>query len=73
MRLRDSRAWRALHGVSQAVAAAQARIILGLIYFVVLLPFAILSRIGTSPFKSAGWSTRKDDQHQTRESALKQS
>ena len=73
MRLRDSRAWRAFKRFSQVIATVQARIILGVIYFVVLLPFAIFSRIGSCPFKPSGWTKRNDSQQHTRESALKQS
>jgi hypothetical protein len=68
----NSKAWLAWKRMAQRIASVQARLVLGLLYFIVLFPFAMLSRIGTKPF-AHGWVSRDETGKSTRESALKQS
>jgi hypothetical protein len=54
------------------IGAVQGRILLGLIYYAVLLPFAVLGRMTHSPFKPAGWVKRDGERQDTRDSARNQ-
>ena len=70
---RINRAWLAFRRAAYAVGAVQARIVLAVMYFVILLPFAALGRLMQNPFKASGWIKREEGAQPTREDAMKQS
>ena len=55
MPLSLSTAWIWWKAVARRAGAVQARVILALLYFVVLLPFAAILRFTSSPFRTPGW------------------
>jgi hypothetical protein len=44
--------WKAL---AHRIGSAQARVLLSVLYFTVLLPFVLLLRLTTNPFRGSGW------------------
>jgi hypothetical protein len=73
MRLDDSRSWRAWKDFAHRLALFQARVVLTLLYFTVLLPFVVLARMATSPFSARGWCAHDETSLPARDSAWKQS
>lgn len=72
MRLTDNGAWLLWKKIARRIATFQARAILALLYFTVLIPFAVLSRIGRNPFKAAGWNVRAEATDDARQNARQQ-
>ena len=59
--------WSRWKEIAHRLASVQARTVLGLMYFTLLLPFAMLIRFHSRPLRAAGW--QKHDTSDTAESA----
>jgi hypothetical protein len=73
MRLDNSRLWGAWKDFAHRLALFQAKVILTLLYFTVLLPFALLARMATNPFSVRGWCAHDETSLPARDRAWKQS
>ena len=47
--------WSRWTAFAHRVGSAQARILLGLLYFTILLPFAAILAMTSNPFRASGW------------------
>ena len=61
--------WRAF---ARECAAVQARVLLGLLYFTILLPFALLLRMTSNPFRTSGWEAHERSSEPEPEAARRQ-
>jgi hypothetical protein len=50
----------------------QIRVLLGLMYFTVLLPFAMLLRLQSNPLREAGWQKHESSGRSEAEAAQRQ-
>ena len=64
--------WARWKSLAHRVASVQARIVLGLLYFAVLLPFAMLLRFHSHPFRAAGWQKHEAPDASHAEAARRQ-
>ena len=65
--------WTLCKSIAAKIGNLQLRIIIALLYFVVLFPFSILSKLGENPLRTGGWRAREQASHDPRENALRQS
>jgi hypothetical protein len=47
--------WLRWKSIAHRVASVQARVLLALVYFTILAPFAAILRVRANPFRTAGW------------------
>jgi hypothetical protein len=64
--------WARWKACAHQVASFQARFILALIYFIVLLPFVVLLRLTSDPFRVSGWHAHEESAQPERDSARRQ-
>ena len=65
--------WTLCKSIAVKIGNLQLRIIIAVLYFVVLLPFSMLSKLGENPLRTGGWRPREQTKHDPRENALRQS
>lgn len=66
------RLWSRWKAFAHRIASVQARVFLGLMYFTVLLPFAIVLRLQSHPFRLTGWHTHESPDAPETEAARRQ-
>jgi len=64
--------WARWKAYAHRVASFQARLILALIYFTVLLPFVVILRLTADPFRVCGWHAHEEPAQPERDSARRQ-
>lgn len=47
--------WLRWRPVAHRVASVQARVVLAVVYYTILAPFAAILRVTANPFRAAGW------------------
>jgi hypothetical protein len=70
--LRGRSFWLRWKAFAHRVATVQARVLLGLMYFTVLLPFAMLLRLQSTPFRESGWQKHDSSGRSEAEAAQRQ-